>query len=146
MSIQSSYPTISKIPNEYIFRSIGKKGTIIKVVLYEHIKENRYNLSFGDLIAGEVNDEIVSNNNDLIKVISTVVSTIYDFTNDNPDSIIEIKGVDEKRIRLYNSIFKRRVQEIEEQFMIFGITNERKRERYDPEYFYYKFEITKKKL
>lgn len=145
MSIQESYPVHKLDSKNYVFESIGDKGTIIKIVLYERLDKNRYNLAFGDFINGDVNDEIISNNNDITKVISTVARTIYDFTEENSEAIIEIKGVDAKRTRFYNTVFKRRFLEIKETFFIVGIVNDLE-EEYNPNQFYEAFEIKRKKL
>jgi|GEM_PF-4379076 len=32
----------------YAFFSVGKKGVILKIVAFEEIEENRYNLGFGN--------------------------------------------------------------------------------------------------
>ena len=87
----------------------------------------------------------LGNNNDLIKVISTVVKTIYYFLNLNPMATIEISGVDKKRTQLYNFIFKRRIQEIVTNFEVLGIYENGKKEKYNPEKIYQKFEIQLKR-
>jgi len=146
MAIKDSYP-IKKLPitKGYIFVSIGNQGRIVKVVLYQYSNNNFYNLAFGDWINGDVNDSIVSNNNDLQKVISTVAKTIYQFTEEYPLAIIKIQGVDSKRTKLYNTIFRRRFFEIKENFSVKGIVNG-KREDYNPSKSYEKFEVKRKIL
>lgn len=145
MAIKNSYP-ISKLNSiqGYSFVSIGEQGRILKVVLYQLLDRNRYNLAFGDWINEDVNDKIISNNNDLSKVISTVAQTVYKFTEEYPDAIIEIEGVDIKRTKLYNTVFKRRFFEIKETFHVAGIVNE-SRETYNPNKTYDKFEVQRKK-
>ena len=144
--IKDSYPLLpSKSENAFFFRSVGVKGTILKVIIFEHLKGNRYNLAFGDWINGDLNDTIISNNNDLQKVVSTIAKTIYQFTEEYPLAIITIEGVDAKRTKLYNTIFRRRFFEIKETFEVKGIVNEVK-EDYNPSKSYEKFEVKKKIL
>ena len=52
------------LPNKtfYAFRSDGQKGGILKGVLFSPITKNLWNLAFGDIINGDINDTIISNN------------------------------------------------------------------------------------
>jgi hypothetical protein len=65
-------PSLDKL--YYLFISEGPKGRIIKIVLFQNIGENSYNLAFGDFNGGQVDDEVVSNNRDFVKVLSTVAA------------------------------------------------------------------------
>lgn len=144
--IKDHYPLIpSKLENAFFFQSVGKKGIILKAIIFEDMQDNYYNLAFGDVVDMKLDDKIITNNNDLIKVISTVAKAIYLFAEKNPKAIIEIDPVDERRRWLYNKIFKRRHLEIVDIFEIIGIKGEQK-EKYNPEYFYDEFEIHLKKL
>ncbi len=71
------------------FRSIGRKGTIKKVVEYSEMSVKSYfNLAFGDYNddRNEIDDEVITNNGDAQKVLATVVSTLYAFTSKYPDA------------------------------------------------------------
>ena len=65
------------------FTSIGNKGSIIKLIKFSetHLKDF-YNLGFGDKNSetGDIDDLVVSNNGDSEKVLATVVSAVYAFT------------------------------------------------------------------
>lgn len=95
-----------KAENELIlfeFVSIGPKGKIPKLIKFSktHI-EDVYNLGFGDKDpSGEINDLIVSNNADSEKVLATVVSAIYAFTDKYPDVWVYATGSTFARTRLY---------------------------------------------
>ena len=144
MAIKDSYPITSSVNNLiYVFESKGIKGTIKKVVIFQKMETNRYNLAFGDEVKGTVDDKIDSNNNDMIKVLSTIANIIYDFISHFPDAIIVIGAVERRKLILYNGIFRRRFKEIEESFEIQAF-KEGKRETYSPDEFYYKFEINRK--
>ena len=65
------------------FISIGTKGNIPKLIkLSETALKGFYNLAFGDknLLTGEIDDNVVSNNGDSEKVLATIVSAVYAFT------------------------------------------------------------------
>ena len=63
------------------FISEGPKGSIPKIVVYQHMYENFYNLAFGDKnTSGEIlGDLITTNNGDTDIVLFTVASTLFDF-------------------------------------------------------------------
>ncbi|MCF0053180.1 hypothetical protein LXM25_24130 [Dyadobacter sp. LJ53] len=66
------------------FWSEGCKGSVQKIIVYtETDSENVYNLGFGDYDpeTGSMNDLSVTNNGDSAKVLATVASTVYTFTN-----------------------------------------------------------------
>jgi len=143
--IKEHYPLIpSKLENAFFFQSIGKKGIILKVIIFEDMENNYYNLAFGDVVNMKLDDKVITNNNDLVMVISTVAKAIYQFIEKHPKAIIEIDPIDPKRRRLYNSVFKRRHLEILDLFQIFGVIKGQK-EKYNPNNFYEEFEIHPKK-
>ena len=79
-------PKYKVIPNEigdtYTFVSEGKKRMIYKIISFQEIEKGLYNLGFRDMnpITKELDDKVVSNNGDTEKVLSSVVSAIYAFT------------------------------------------------------------------
>ena len=56
----------------FFFVSEGKQGKIIKMVLFTHLRDNLWNLGFGDLHKGQIDDSIISNNHDIVKLIGTI--------------------------------------------------------------------------
>jgi len=79
-------------------------------------------LGFGDLDDGQIDDAVVSNNADLVKIMNTIASTLYSFTEQYPGSKVYIEPVDKKRSNLYHHIFRRRFGEIQPLFIIKGLT------------------------
>jgi hypothetical protein len=75
-----------------------------------------------------------------VKVISSVAKATYEFFDYHPDATLEIHAVDDKRLRFYNTIFKRRYQEIRDTFVIKGLFGDLY-EDYKPERFYDGFEL-----
>ena len=129
----------------FYFRSKGVKGEIEKWVWFQKLGKNKYNLAFGDLINGELNDSVTSNNLDILMVISTVSKTIYEFFELHPEVVILIVPRNEKLKQFYNTIFRRRYKEVEKTFKLVGIyknisTPYNREKKYD------KFEIQLKKL
>jgi len=83
------YPIFaSEEKHEYGFFSEGPMGKIRKVVRYEKIGNDLFNLGFGDWDEGlqGANDSNRSNNEDRDKVLNTVASTAIVFTDQFPNS------------------------------------------------------------
>ena len=130
----------SKKQHYFSFVSEGRQGRVVKIVAFTFYKENRWNLGFGDLRHGEIDDSIVTNNHDLLKVIQTVTKIANDFFEQYPDRIVRIVPVDEKRKRLYNRVFQRHISEIKPNFEVTGFIGEES-ETYTIEKMYDFFEI-----
>ena len=109
------------------FVSNGPNGDVIKIVNYTEINiKGFYNLGFGDKdsITGYISDITVTNNNDSEKVLPTVASTLYVFTNNYPDAIIIATGSTETRTRLYRIGISNNLPAIQKDFIILGLINE----------------------
>lgn len=65
---------------------MGPKGEITKIVQIREIGiKGVFNLGFGDkLPSNEIDDTVISNNGDSVKVLATVVATVYAFTERHP--------------------------------------------------------------
>ncbi len=109
------------------FISIGPKGRIKKLVKFSktHI-EDVYNLGFGDKIehTNEINDLAISNNNDSEKVLATVVSAIYAFTDKNPEVWIYATGSTKARTRLYRMGINKHYNKVKKDFEIYGLKDD----------------------
>ena len=109
------------------FVSEGSKGLIHKLVKYQPTNlKGLYNLAFGDknLETGEIDDMVISNNGDSEKVLATVVSTVYAFTDKYPDVWIYATGSTKARTRLYRMGISKFLNEIIEDFEILGELND----------------------
>lgn len=76
-----------KTEGSFEFYSEGPKGIIKKVVEFQPtMQDGVYNLAFGDYNeeAKAINDKVVTNNGDSIKVLTTVASTVYAFIESIP--------------------------------------------------------------
>jgi hypothetical protein len=88
----------------YKFTSVGPNGEIKKLVVYSPMLEKDvYNLAFGDYdeTTDSIDDKVVTNNDDSQKVLATVASTLYVFTEKHPNVWIYAAGSTEARTRLY---------------------------------------------
>ncbi len=109
----------------YEFVSEGPKGRITKLVKYSPIENNPllYNLAFGDKNedTGDIDDTVVSNNEDSEKVLATVVATIYAFTEKYPDHMVYATGSTLSRTRLYQRGITRYIEHVRQDFEIYGL-------------------------
>ncbi|GHB59619.1 DUF6934 family protein [Persicitalea jodogahamensis] len=107
------------------FTSEGNRGRIRKMVQYTDTgTENIYNLAFGDYDeeTQEINDLSITNNGDSLKVLATVASTIYAFTEKYPEAWIFATGSTAVRTRLYRMGITNNLAEICKDFKVFGLT------------------------
>ena len=83
------------------FISEGPKGLIRKRVQYLLVQnENVYNLALGDVDpeTGDFDDKVISDNSDSKKVLATVASTVYTFTEKYPAAIVYAEGSNAARL------------------------------------------------
>jgi len=88
--------------------------------------ENVYNLAFGDYDEKtiSINDLSITNNGDSLKVLATVASTVYAFTDKYPNAWIFATGSTLVRTRLYRMGITNNLEEIKEDFKVYGLTIE----------------------
>jgi hypothetical protein len=127
MNIEKYPVIIGETSMVFEFVSIGSNGNIKKLIIYSETHlHNFFNLGFGDKDeeTGEIDDEIVTNNGDSEKVLATVASTVYIFTEQFPDAMIFATGSTKARTRLYRIGITNNLAEIEKDFEIFGLIGE----------------------
>ncbi len=127
MARKSAYIiTASSDLETYHFTSTSTERTIEKRIEFQNLNyefEGRqlYNLAFGDINEnGEINDEAQSNNGDIIKIMSTIFSAIYEFTARYPERCVYFTGSDEQRTNFYQQIIRRKHEELIAHFSIYG--------------------------
>ena len=121
------------------FASEGIKGSIEKLIKFSETTLNGfYNLAFGDkdFETGEINDKVVSNNGDSDKVLATVVSAVYSFTDKEVDAWVYATGSTQARTRLYRIGITKYFDEVKQDFDIYGLKDG------EWEYFEYGVEYT----
>ena len=120
--------------HSFSFISEGKNGKIEKVIRYEKITNDVFNLGFGDKdpITGKINDKVVTNNGDTEKVLATVVSTVFTFTERNPNAYIYATGSNHVRNRLYRRRITKYLSEALDTFAIYGMLPNQEFEIFNP--------------
>lgn len=109
------------------FTSECPKGKIKKLIVYSQMLEaDIYNLAFGDYDeeSGTIDDTIITNNNDTQKILATVASTLYVFTDKYPDVWVYATGSNAARTRLYRMGIAANFKEILVDFEIYGLNDE----------------------
>ena len=110
---------------KFEFESIGKQGMVNKIIRYTETNIPRlYNLSLVDsLDDGTESDTIVSNNQDMEKVLATVVNTFNVFLRAHPHAQIFFTGSTPARTRLYQIAIARELSQAMNLFEIKGLTD-----------------------
>ena len=106
------------------FISDGPKGKIVKMVQYTEMEGlDAYNIGFGDKNneTGTYDDNIVTDNKDITKVLATVAATVESFTIKYPEKWVFITGSSKARTRLYRMAIAHYFQELEKDFYILGL-------------------------
>ncbi|KAA8485558.1 hypothetical protein BDE36_0417 [Arcticibacter tournemirensis] len=115
--------------HDYEFWSEGPKGRIRKMVTFSRIPNTDpaiYNLAFGDLnsITGELDDTVISNNEDRQIVLATVANTIAEFCDRHGNHYIYAKGSTASRTRLYQMGITSLWEEISMDFEVYGLKDD----------------------
>lgn len=122
-----TYPVITE-KNSLVFDFVseGRIDKIEKMIVYTPLSIPGYfNLGFGDKnkYTGDFDDLVVTNNGDSRKVLATVASTIYTFTEQYPNAIILARGATLARNRLYRMGISNNYELIKDDFKILGFKN-----------------------
>ena len=119
-SIESSENNIC-----FYFTSIGRKGSIKKLIKFQGMKKlNYFNLSFGDIIVNDkIDDKKITDNGDSQKVLATVANALIKFTDAYPDARIVIVASSPERTRLYRIGISNNLNEIKKEFTLLGLLN-----------------------
>lgn len=128
MSNYDRYPCVDISSSKKIFEfiSIGPQGNIRKTIKFQKIaSQNVYNLVFGNLNSdGSIDDLTINNNNDRDKILFTIAGTVFDFTQQYPDSYVFFRGSTKGRTRLYRMAITVNFEILSLTFDIWGFDNE----------------------
>jgi hypothetical protein len=111
----------------FIFESVSEKKIVRKTIIYTPFDDNQdiYNLTLADILPdGTFSDKTVSNNEDMNKIMATVIQTIIHFFVKYSSKMIYIEGSTPERTRLYRIILAKELSEIEKTFNIYGVIND----------------------
>ncbi|MEK7255158.1 MAG: hypothetical protein AAB316_10465 [Bacteroidota bacterium] len=151
MKKREAYPlTGNPKKDTFRFNSVGTKGVIPKIIEFSPLPGGKWNLAFGDVKGNDWTDDVVSDNNDMRKVLQTVANAAHAFSERYPDRKIHIEPLDNPRKLLYNRLIQLKMSEIEETFLVEGILldedgAEMEPEKFDPDKLYDAFVLTRKK-
>lgn len=127
-----NFPIYKLYPNDdftvFQFVSLGSKGQILKVIrFYPTSNPKVYNLGLADVRYVDekegvitVDDQRVSNNGDIEKIMRTVASSICIFGQHYPDIFVLFGSGSPVRRRLYRMIMQKYFVEISKTFILFG--------------------------
>ena len=105
----------------YRFTSEGTQGIVEKLIIFQatHLK-HVFNLAFGDINpkTGEIDDLIVTNNEDSEKVLITVATAVFEFTGRYKNCFVYLKGSTKSRTRLYQMGITKYWKEISNDFVV----------------------------
>ena len=129
----------------YEFESVSSEKIIKKIVIYEPLDDDLYHFGFGDLTEqGDIDYKVQSKNQDMDKVLMTVVKTMFLFFEKYPDKQLVFGGSTELRSRLYRKIIAKFIENIELYFEVQGFMNDGEQESFQKNRDYYAFLISQK--
>jgi hypothetical protein len=129
----------------YEFDSVSSEKIIRKIVIYEALKDELYHFGFGDLTPdGDIDYKVNSKNQDMDKVLMTVVKTMFLFFENYPDKQLVFGGSNEIRSRWYRQIITKFIENIELYFEVQGFTTDGEQEPFKKNRDYYAFLISQK--
>jgi|GEM_PF-5546426 len=102
---------------------MGKQGNVLKLTAFQRMQEHLYNMALVDydLETEEGNDSIVTNNQDMPKVLATVARILFDFLTCLPHVAVLIEANSEIKKKLYNRLIKNNLQSIPIDCEVLGV-------------------------
>jgi len=141
------YPLESTPDKEFFFfQSIGPKGVFVKAVWFQKrpLGKQVFNLALCIIKDSVFLDDVETNNEDFVKTMFTVVRAILNFLETYPEAKIQIGAGEEQRLRIYNNIVQRKLDEVKTKLIVKGFINKR-RELIQRGKFYEMFEVSLRK-
>ena len=112
--------------NRFEFASVGRNGSILKVVEFTPLVEDEliYNLGFGDVdpLTCSWDDKAITNNGDRNKLLVTVAALVVSFLDEHPTVTVYAEGSTPTRNKLYQRTIDRFWEEISESYDVKGYT------------------------
>lgn len=117
---------INKDHTRFQFQSVGKRGVFEKVILFQLLADDIYNLALLDYnpTSQEYSDLSVTNNGDMPEIFATVINAVTAFLKAYRNRKIYFEGTTSSRTRLYqiviNKIYNSDIQDL----IILGLKNQ----------------------
>lgn len=142
------YPAIAGDEyNTFEFTSVGPRGNILKRVLFAATEYPEvFNLAFGDVHSNrvDVSDNIITDNGDRNKTLSTIAKIIDTYTSVYPNRWVYLRGSTPARTRLYQMAIGLNYKELNKTYMTYGFLDEEKLEPFEKGKTFLAFLIKKK--
>ncbi|MEO6686745.1 MAG: hypothetical protein ABIN24_12305 [Dyadobacter sp.] len=108
------------------FQSIGKRGIFEKVIIFNLITNEIYNLALLDYnpSSDEYSDLSITDNGDMPEIFATVIKAITEFLNQYQGKKIYFEGSTLSRTRLYQVVIRKTYNSDNQDFIIQGLKNE----------------------
>lgn len=128
------------------FNSVGPKGIIPKTIIYSHTDlPNYYNLALGDVKPdGSLDVFSKSNNDDMEKILATVIQTLMVFLAYHPEGNVFFTGSTPTRTRLYQIVLNKEIDKVDSTLKVLGLYEDNL-EPFEPNKNYEGFVVSKKK-
>ena len=125
MNLEQYKYSVNESLQTFGFESDGPNGKIKKIVRFSPQNADGvtyFNIAFGDAVekTENLNDQVISNNKDTVKILATVAATILEFTGYFPDIPVYAKGSTPARTRLYQMGIAANWNDIEPVLKVFG--------------------------
>ena len=113
----------------FSFYSVSEEKIILKLVVYTPVDDLIYNLALVDVMPdGSLADNVTTNNQDVRRVIATVIQTVLAFFERYSDGLVYFRGSDDVRTRFYRILITRELEQASQPFSIYGKTADGKYE------------------
>ena len=117
----------------YRFKSVSLQKSITKLVIFEAIEANIWNMALVDYdeISNTADDFAVSNNQDMPKIFATIAQIIKHFLENLPNSVIYVKGNTALKQRLYQRIVSNNLEDILQFYEVLGVLADESTQTFD---------------
>lgn len=107
------------------FQSIGKRGVFEKVILFQLLADDIYNLALldYDLDSQKYSDLSVTDNGDMLEIFATLLNVITEFLNEYKSKKIYFEGSTPSRTRLYQIVINKIYNPHNQDLIILGLKN-----------------------
>jgi hypothetical protein len=108
----------------YRFVSVGKKGNLTKLVAFQNIQANLYNLALLDYdeATKTIDDESISDNGDMSRVLSTTWKIMFHFLQSFPEKEVAIHGNTDTKQKLYKRLISSNLLSLKQQYNVSGVS------------------------
>jgi len=112
---------INRRYSRFEFVSEGRHGSLVKIVSFDEIRTNIFNLSLGTILPnGEIDFVTITNNGDRNKILATIAAIVGVFLQKHPGKSVYITGSDERRTLLYQRAINYGYHYLNQKFYIYG--------------------------